>query len=152
MNTNLLAEVEAGTKKLAGKIADAIRSLTNQREEFTKQIAALNAKHQQLVGKPYTSSPASTGSGQSQSRAATKPTASPAPKKSKKRIRRSPEELKKLAGSVVALIKSKKDGVSAGEIIKNFGVLIPGTKQFVKKWSGISIKTTGVGAKTKYVA
>ena len=114
--------------------------------------ALLNAKHHQLVGKPFTSSPASTGSSQSQSKPVTKPSASPAPKKSKKRIRRSPEELKKLAGSVVAFIKSKKDGVSAGEIIKNFGVLIPTTKEFVKKWSGISIKTTGVGAETRYVA
>jgi len=152
MKTDLLAEVEAGTTKLAGKIADAIQGLNDQREKLAAQIAALNVKHQQLVGRPYNVRSGGAGGGLSQGRTSANSSVSPAARKSRKRIRRSPEQLEKVAGGVVTLIKSKKDGVSAGEIIKNFGVLIPSTKEFVKKWGGVNVRTTGVGAKTRYVA
>jgi hypothetical protein len=56
----------------------------------------------------------------------------------RRRIRRSADELKKVALGVVEFVKSKgRAGVTAGEIKAVFGNLIPSPSQFVKRvWRG----------------
>jgi hypothetical protein len=67
-----------------------------------------------------------------------------------KRIRRSPQDLKKLAQDVLSFVKSNKNGVTGPELKQRFGVLVPTAKIFVRKHAGVKLHTAGAGARTVY--
>ncbi len=70
---------------------------------------------------------------------------------SKRRVRRSPEQLKSEAVKVVALIRSAgKDGISGSEIRKKFPGAGQNIKGFVQQYTGEKLKTTGQKAGMKY--
>ena len=69
----------------------------------------------------------------------------------RKRIRRSGNELKKIAGGVVEFIKSKGTaGVTPSEIKAAFGKLLPSPPQFVKKHAGVQLKRKGHSKRPRY--
>lgn len=69
----------------------------------------------------------------------------------KKRVRRSPEQLKVEATKVVALIRSAgKDGMSGGDIRKKFPGVGQNIKGFVQQYTGEKLKTTGKKVKMRY--
>lgn len=70
---------------------------------------------------------------------------------SKRRVRRSPEQLKSEAVKVVALIRSTgKDGIAGSEIRKKFPGVGQNIKGFVQQYTGEKLKTTGEKAGMKY--
>lgn len=71
--------------------------------------------------------------------------------KGSKRTRRSAEELKKIAASVVEFVKSKgKTGVTPAEIKAAFGQLFPSPLQFVKKYVGTKLQRKGHAKRPRY--
>jgi hypothetical protein len=68
-----------------------------------------------------------------------------------KRIRRSSEDLKKVAHGVFEFVKSKgKTGVAPKEIKASFGNLFPSPVQFVKKYGGIQLHRKGPMKRSRY--
>ncbi len=69
----------------------------------------------------------------------------------KRRIRRSPEQLKSEAVKVVALIRSAgKDGIGGNDIRKKFPGAGQNIRGFVQQYTGEKLKTTGQKAGMKY--
>jgi len=69
----------------------------------------------------------------------------------RKRIRRSGNELKQIAGGVVEYIRSKGTaGVTPAEIKAAFGKLLPSPAQFVKKHAGVQLKRKGPAKRPRY--
>ena len=81
-------------------------------------------------------------------------TAAKAPTTGKKRrIRRSPEQLKAEAGKVLAMIrKAGKDGIGGAEIRKSVPGVGQNIKDFVEKNAGVKVRTTGQKVKMRYHA
>ena len=82
----------------------------------------------------------------------TKKTASkPVAPKSRKRIRRSPEQLKDEAKMMIQFIRSKGSGGASAKEIKAHGVM-PGqdVKGFAKQYAGVTLKSTGKKSQTRY--
>lgn len=126
---------------LVKAIDAAIASLVSQRRSLDRQIDDLESKRKVLGGKSPRGARTDEGDDQ--------PTVHRA---KKKRIRRSPEQLKALAGEIVEFVRAKKDGVSGIEIKKRFGAILPSTKDFVSKFGGVKFKSTGAGIRTLYFA
>ena len=71
----------------------------------------------------------------------------------KRRIRRTPEQLKAEATKVLAMIrKAGKDGIGGAEIRKSVKGVGQNIKAFVEKNAGVKIKTTGQKVKMRYHA
>ncbi len=71
----------------------------------------------------------------------------------RRRIRRSPEQLKAEAMQVLAMIKKTgKGGIGGGEIRKSFPGVGQNIKAFVEKNAGVKLKTTGQKIKMRYFA
>jgi len=119
--------------KLSKPINGELKVLRKKRDQLSKEIDHLEGFLKEFFG--------ATG----------KTKRSPKSRK-KKRIRRSPEQLKKLASKVVDFIKASKGGVMAGEIKRKFGVdFLPSPKAFLKKY-GFAVKTKGSGKRPVYHA
>ena len=73
--------------------------------------------------------------------------------KRRKRVRRSPAQLKSAADAIVQFVKSKgKEGAIGREIKSRFGALLPSVKVWVEKYGGVKLKTEGDRSKMKYFA
>jgi len=71
--------------------------------------------------------------------------------KEKKRIRRSPEQLKAEAMKVLTMIKKAgKEGIGGGEIRKSFPGVGQDIKGLLAKNAGVKVKTTGEKSKMRY--
>jgi hypothetical protein len=69
----------------------------------------------------------------------------------KRRVRRTPEQLKDEATKILAFVRSAgKDGVGGGEIRKKFPGVGQNIKDFVQKNTGAKLKTTGQKVKMRY--
>jgi hypothetical protein len=79
--------------------------------------------------------------------------ARPRKQRSRTRIRRSPEQLKREAEAIFQLVKAKgNEGVAGGEIRKHYPKVGPDIKGFVQKHGKQKLKTTGKKASTRYSA
>ena len=73
--------------------------------------------------------------------------------KSRKRIRRTPEQLKAEANAIIELVKSKgSEGATGPEIRKHHAKIGPDLKGFVQKFGGKKLKTTGAARSMRYFA
>jgi hypothetical protein len=71
----------------------------------------------------------------------------------KRRIRRTPEQLKAEADKVLAMIRGAgKAGIGGGEIRKKFPGVGQNIKAFVQQYAGVKVKTTGQKVKMRYHA
>jgi len=71
----------------------------------------------------------------------------------KRRMRRSPEQLKGEATKVLAMIrKAGKEGIGGAEIRKSVPGVGQNIKEFVEKNAGVKLKTTGQKVKMRYHA
>ncbi len=122
------------------KVEAILRPLHRERRKLQARVEKINqlidrALGKAVVGKAIASIPATNGRGP----------------RSRKRIRRSGEELKKIANSVVEFIKSKGTaGVTPAEIKAAFGQLFPSPPQFVKKHAGVQLKRKGHAKRPRY--
>jgi hypothetical protein len=118
--------------KLSKPINSELKALKKKRDEVAKEISHLETVLSNFFGsKKTTTKTARKG-------------------RKGKRIRRSPEQLQKLAGEVMAYIKGSEDGVVAGDIKKKFGTnFLPSPKAFLHKY-GFNVKTKGKGKRPVY--
>lgn len=73
--------------------------------------------------------------------------------RSGKRIRRTPEQLKREAEAIIDLVKSKgTEGASGPEIRKHHAKIGPDIKGFVHKYCGKKLKSTGAARSMRYFA
>jgi len=71
----------------------------------------------------------------------------------RKRIRRSPEQLKHEAAAIIQFVRSKgSEGAKGGEIREHHPKVGPDIKGFVQKHAGRKLKTTGQKASMRYFA
>jgi hypothetical protein len=71
----------------------------------------------------------------------------------RRRIRRTPDQLKAEATKVLAMIrKADKDGIGGAEIRKSVNGVGQNIKAFVEKNAGVKIRTTGQKVKMRYHA
>ena len=113
-----------------------IRRVAEQRvQDIAEQVERLNELYHSATGRYYVSSK--------------KDKAEPAGEA--RQIRRSGEDLKTLAESVVDFLKTKgREGARAGELKERFGKMSPGVKPFIEKHTDYKIKTEGAKAGTVY--
>jgi hypothetical protein len=123
-------KIDTLVKQTVRTIEAEIQAIDRRRDQLTSMLRAL--------------------SGRENGRTAT-PRHPKARQRTQKRVRRSPEELKKEANEVYQLVKSQ-GGISSAELRRYHPKLGPDPKGFVKKFGGKTIKTKGRGRATMYVA
>jgi hypothetical protein len=126
-------------KKVLSPVADIVRKLKNRREQLMWEVDIIEGELKKLGGR---------------GRGARKTTEEADPhRRSGKRKRRSREELNALAQEVVSFIREKgKAGAAAKDLQVQFGPLVPSVNAWLKLYSPVKVKTTGVKAKMRYFA
>ena len=132
----LTAKLSAKTKAIQEAIANAVSQKKQAEDEIAHLESAL-AELKQGESPIYTGAKRGRKPGQ-------KSAAEPKAKAKKgKRIRRSPESLKKSAGEMVAFIKSKGEAGAAKAELEKFGDPTANVIEYVKKWAQAKIVKLG---------
>ena len=157
-----LAEIDRLALALSTSIQESI-------SELAGEIVALNQRYRAITGEDFariemsggTSAGAAAAAGTGKRRGrppgvkngegSTQPELASKPTTSKKRIRRTTEQLKAQAENILAFIrKGGSDGVKGSAIRSEFGQILPSIKEFVKQYAGKAPKTKGEKAGMTY--
>lgn len=157
-NASRLDLIDQQTRALAQTIQESVA-------ELAAQIAALNERYRGLTGTDIAQvevsgvngtgrrgvgRPPNRQSGQGRSTESGSATAGKVGK-SKRRIRRNAQQLKEQANAILSFIKKGgPEGVKGSAIRAEFGTILPSIKEFVKLYSGQTVKTKGQKAGMTY--
>src|SRR4051794_19718000 len=123
-------------KRILAPVGDIVRKLKSRRDELMSEVDQINGEIDRLNGRARGRRKAEANEGMMPSR---------------KRKRRSREELTAIAQEIVSFIRDKgKEGIVAKDLQAKFGPLVPSANAWLKAYSPVKVKTSGAKSKMRY--